>query len=39
LSVIAPISEITTTLAVGLDDGAADGLRLGGTNVHVVPAA
>jgi len=39
LSVIAPIAEITTTLAVGLDDAEADGLRLGGTNVHVVPAA
>src|SRR3954449_1788144 len=37
LSVIAPIGEITTTLAIGLDEGAADSLRLGGTNVHVVP--
>src|SRR4051794_16687420 len=39
LSVIAPIGAITTTLAVGLDAGSADALRLGGTNVHVVPAA
>src|SRR3954451_8765818 len=39
LSVIAPIGEVTTTLAVGLQDAQADSLRLGGTNVHVVPAA
>src|SRR3954465_1450245 len=37
LSVIAPIGEITTTLAVGLDAGSADALRLGGTSVRPVP--
>jgi DeoR/GlpR family transcriptional regulator of sugar metabolism len=36
LSVIAPISEATTTLATGLEDVEADTLRLGGTTVHVV---
>jgi DeoR/GlpR family transcriptional regulator of sugar metabolism len=34
LSVIAPISEITTTLATGLSEAESDGLRLGGTTVH-----
>src|SRR3954454_23724606 len=36
LSVIAPIAEVTTTLAAGLDDAEADTLRLGGTTVRVV---
>src|SRR3954469_25847136 len=36
LSVIAPIGEITTPLAVGLGDSQADSLRLGGTTVHAV---
>src|SRR3954462_5137831 len=36
LSVIAPISEATTTLATGLEDVEADTLRLGGTTVHIV---
>src|SRR4051794_3204545 len=36
LSVIAPIGEITTTLAAGLGESEADSLRLGGTNVHAV---
>ena len=36
LSVIAPIAEITTTLAAGLEDAEADTLRLGGTTVRVV---
>jgi len=34
--VIAPIAEITTTLAAGLEDAEADTLRLGGTTVRVV---
>jgi DeoR/GlpR family transcriptional regulator of sugar metabolism len=33
LSVIAPIGSIATTLAHGLTDSEADGLRLGGTTV------
>jgi DeoR/GlpR family transcriptional regulator of sugar metabolism len=33
LSVIAPISAVTTTLATGLEDAQADALRLGGTTV------
>ena len=33
LSVIAPIAEVTTTLATGIDDDQADALRLGGTTV------
>ena len=37
LSVIAPIAEISTTLAVGLEDAQADALRLGGTTV--IPVA
>src|SRR3954467_12624812 len=37
LSVIAPVSEIATTLAVGLDEHEADALRLGGTSVRPVP--
>src|SRR4051812_3327368 len=36
LSVIAPVSEITTTLAAGLGDAEADALRLGGTIVRAV---
>src|SRR3954447_4731938 len=36
LSVIAPIGEIATTLALGLDDAEADTLRLSGTNVRPV---
>ena len=36
LSVIAPIAEVTTTLATGLDDAEADTLRLGGTTVRVL---
>ena len=34
LSVIAPLSEVETTLAVGLEEGEADALRLGGTTVR-----
>jgi DeoR/GlpR family transcriptional regulator of sugar metabolism len=33
LSVIAPLAQITTTLATGLDEAQADALRLGGTTV------
>jgi DeoR/GlpR family transcriptional regulator of sugar metabolism len=36
LSVIAPISEVATTLATGLQDAEADTLRLSGTTVHNV---
>src|SRR3954449_7193154 len=36
LSVIAPISDVATTLAVGLEEGEADTLRLGGTTVRTV---
>ena len=36
LSVIAPIAEIATTLAVGLEEAEADTLRLGGTTVRAV---
>jgi DeoR/GlpR family transcriptional regulator of sugar metabolism len=39
LSVIAPISAVTTTLATGLDDAEADTLRLSGTTVHTVTSA
>ncbi len=33
LSVIAPIAEVATTIATGLDEAQADALRLGGTTV------
>src|SRR3954451_3035510 len=36
LSVIAPIGEVATTLAIGLADSEADALRLGGTAVRAV---
>lgn len=36
LSVIAPLSEVSTTLATGLDDAQSDALRLGGTTIHAV---
>jgi DeoR/GlpR family transcriptional regulator of sugar metabolism len=36
LSVIAPIAAVSTTLAIGLGDGQADALRLGGTNVYPI---
>jgi DeoR/GlpR family transcriptional regulator of sugar metabolism len=39
LSVIAPLSEVHTTLAVGLDEDEADALRLGGTTVRPVASA
>ncbi|WP_407697558.1 DeoR/GlpR family DNA-binding transcription regulator [Solirubrobacter deserti] len=39
LSVIAPISEVQTTLATGLSAAEADGLRLGGTTVRAVGGA
>jgi DeoR/GlpR family transcriptional regulator of sugar metabolism len=36
LSVIAPVGEVATTLAAGLDESEADALRLGGTSVIAV---
>jgi DeoR/GlpR family transcriptional regulator of sugar metabolism len=33
MSVIAPIAEVTTTIATGVDEAQADALRLGGTTV------
>ena len=39
LSVIAPVSEVATTLATGLEDAEADALRLGGTTVRPVGGA
>src|SRR4051812_42972546 len=39
LSVIAPIADVTTTLAIGVDEAEADALRLGGTLVQMVASA